>query len=138
MHYIRTNLFFMATTKTKKKSTRVNKVKSHKPSPKKVLGKLIKQVRAETTNEKRILHIQPGAAGFQDFLQRNADLFNLTEIERLAGLPNGTLRHIRTGNRVATFSVYEKVREKVLPKLCEGAFILQNYTGNILQQEITF
>lgn len=86
--------------------------------------------------EKRNLLLAAGAVTFQEYLKANAEMFNLTELERMMKLPNGTLRHIRTGARVATPKLYENLRTEILPKMCELVFVLQNYSGQMIQREI--
>jgi hypothetical protein len=110
--------------------------KTRNPAKEKKKRSALAAIRAE--QKKRQLLLPPGSQAFQDFLSKHGDMFNLTELERYADLPNGTLRHIRTGSRIASPSLYGKLQEKLLPKFCEICFTLQNYSGQMIQREITF
>lgn len=74
-----------------------------------------------------VLELPPGRRAFEATLLANSKLFNLSEWERLCDLPSGSLRHIRTGSRVATHEQYVNLQKTILPKLCEMVFTLQNY-----------
>jgi hypothetical protein len=78
--------------------------------------------------KKRELRVAPGPEILRDFLQEHSSMFNLTEIERMCKLPNGSFRLIRTGSRNLRPDQYKKLRDAVLPKMCEFVFLLQNYS----------
>lgn len=79
------------------------------------------------TTPKPLKGIQSGPYTFTLFLRRNSKLFNLSELERACKFSSGTLRHIAAGTRDLDRSQYRAIQEIVLPKMCEVAFILQNY-----------
>jgi hypothetical protein len=88
---------------------------------------------------KRQLLIAPGKEVLQAFIQENASIFNLSEIERQCKLPNGSFRHIRAGTngRDLTSEHYKKLQEVLLPTLTQLVFILQNY-GQMHQLPIEY
>lgn len=77
--------------------------------------------------KKRELRVAPGPEVLKAFMQANSSMFNLTEMERMCKLPNGSFRLIRTGSRNVTAEQYKKMRDEILPKMCEFVFLLQNY-----------
>ncbi len=81
------------------------------------------------TKEKEVYRI-PGREQMQLFLAKHSKLFNFSELERMCGFPDGTLRHICKGTRDMDNRQYQKMQEIVLPKLCELIFLLQNYGVN--------
>jgi hypothetical protein len=79
------------------------------------------------TKLKRQLVIAPGKEVLQDFMKINGQIFNVSEIERMCELPNGSFRHIRAGSRILHETQYKQIQAILLPKLCELVYILQNY-----------
>lgn len=69
----------------------------------------------------------PGKQELSGFLKENSKLFNLSELERVAELPNSTLRHICAGSRSMQTDEYQKLKRAVLPKMCEFILLLQHY-----------
>lgn len=80
------------------------------------------------TNKKiTTIQLEPGRQAFTKILAMNADILNLSEIERIGGITPGALRHIRTGGRVATADQFKQLQKTLLPKLLQLAFVLTHY-----------
>jgi len=71
--------------------------------------------------------MQPGKDAVSSYLRANGALFNVSEMERMAGFAPSTLRHICAGNRSMKSEEYERLQTAILPKLCEFVMFLQNY-----------
>jgi len=99
---------------------------------------VVKRVIVRNEKQKQLLVLAAGQQTFQEFFSKHRDLFNMTELERICGTPAGTLRHIAKGDRICSRQLYVKLQEKILPKLCEMVFILQNYSGQMIQREINW
>lgn len=127
MHYFVTNFIIM-----KKKSAPKKKTAKKKGTR---IRRSVKRLIPDQTP--KYLLMVPAPQALQQFLKHNADLFNLTELERRCKLPNGTLRHIRTGTRPATWPIYEAVRNNVLGDLLGLALILQNYGREFIERPMT-
>lgn len=80
-----------------------------------------------TKKKNATIQLEPGRKAFTTILAMNADILNLSEIERIGGITPGALRHIRTGGRVATAEQYKQLQKELLPKLLQLVFVLQNY-----------
>lgn len=81
--------------------------------------------------------LAPGPNVLEQWLGRNSDLFNVTRVELLAILPSSSLRQVVTGKRKMSWKQYEALQEGLLPKLLEGAYILQNYGRDFIEKPIT-
>lgn len=78
-------------------------------------------------NKELTIVLPPGPDALTAFLQGDSAMFNLSEMERLANLPDGTIRQIRSSGRVASFDQYQAIQKSILPKLLQLVMILQHY-----------
>lgn len=88
--------------------------------------------------QKRKLILPQAPVTMQAFISHHANMFNLTEWERLCNFANGTMRHIAKGTRPMTWEQYESVRKNVVPRILELALISQNYDRRLIELEISF
>lgn len=74
----------------------------------------------------------PGKQGLQGFLNDNSRLFNITQIEKIAKIPDGQLRHICVGSKNIEDKHFELLRKNFLPYLCQFVLLLQHYPNGSL------
>lgn len=83
--------------------------------------------KSKPAKTKNTIIVRPGREALQGFLRTNSKLFNVSELERIAGLSGSTLRHICAGSREMQQDEYNRLKSSMLPKLCECVLFLQNY-----------
>jgi len=84
--------------------------------------------KSKPTKQKPVsIVMEPGEQAVASYLRKNGALFNVSEMERMAGFAPSTLRHICAGNRSMKTEEYKRLQSVILPKLCEFVMFLQNY-----------
>lgn len=83
--------------------------------------------RSRTRVSTKEIYRFPGKVELTGFLKANRGLFNLSELERACEFPSATLRHICAGSRPMENDHYKKLKELLLPKMCEFVLLLQHY-----------
>lgn len=113
-------------------------MKSKKPAKKKASKRSLKKDNSRAHKGPfPTITLSPGPNLLEQWLGRNADLFNVTRVELLSALPNSALRQIVTGKRKMSWKQYEALQEHLLPKLLELSFVLQNYGRDFIEKPIT-